>query len=323
MNTDELFSTTSTDISKAIQTSVACSDMLPAWIDDQKAQGYRHSFCLAIFYDGDSDNNIFNPREPDTDLLIEQIYYAMDTYAARHSDIHILSRPIDDRHPAVEIDFCTEFSVRRPEQFINFVTTICNLYDEYLEKNTEFLGEWGERDFYSEKLFLERDEPFFTAAILLTTLRYGFTRYTRNDDIIKIRLKDTALEHFRDIFQELYMGSMDTLKSFPCGVTARDMAFEIIDLSRRLYRARMFDGFYDDINLRRLTHFVFDWVTAYLADWRLLDGTVSLDEEPPRRVRHAAVNKEYLAIGHQYLDKAKYWTEFQLDPPETTFCYQL
>ena len=252
MKTDELFNSTEVDVSKAATPRITHS--LEQWVDYQREAGFKRSFCFAIAYFGDSDNDYDNPRLPDIDLLVSKIEYALDVYTTKHSDVHIEEREWKNGYPDVQLDFCAEFSIRRPYNFLNFITFAEDCYDEYLDKNPEFLGQTMFRDFDNIKM-PKRDEEFYTPQIVLTALRYGFNKYTRTKDIADMRLRKTDYDSYKFLVAEIEDG-------YPRGYEDWKFVAECLTMANTLRMCRMFPKF-DSIDLRRLAHHVFDWTWKY------------------------------------------------------------
>lgn len=315
MKVDDLYNTSSVDVRvlaqdvpKTIEEQIADSEPITEWIERQKADGYRRSYGLFIGYFGDSESGKDEPRLPPIELMIEQLNYALEIYSERHSDVHLNLSEWKLGYPNIEIDFCVEFSSRRPLKFLNFLTVFHALFDEFMENEPEFLSQTYFRDF-SRSNKPKRDEKFYTAEIFLTTMRYGYCQYCRTLDIMKERLKDSGLDACRNIFIEFDNGVYESASDFPANATSYQFESDVVNLSIRLSQGGFLKGpFVYDIDLRILTHAVADFMWKYL-----LRQLVAKDER-------SKVNSKYLASVHKKLDKEKYetWTDLESLIPEFT-----
>ena len=316
MKTDELYNTSSVDVrvlaqdvSKTIEEQMADSEPITEWIERQKADGYRRSYGLFISYFGDSQSGKDEPRLPPIELMVEQLNYALEIYSERHSDVHLTLREWKAGYPNIEIDFCVEFSSRRPLKFLNFLTVFHALFDEFMENELEFLGQTYFRDF-SKPNKPERDEKFYTAEIFLTTMRYGYCQYCRTLDIMKDRLKGSGLDACRKIFAELDKNVYENIEDFPAYATSREFESDVVNLSIKLSRGCFLKGpfvSFDDIDLRILTHAVANFMWKHL-----LRQLVMKDER-------SEVSNKYLTIVHSKLDCERYEVCVNLDSPISDF----
>ena len=308
MKIDDLFNKTNVDVSTNIQNPIVCNDMLNGWTVEQMSKGFKRSVSLAVSYFGDSENKLDNPRMPFIDDMVAQIVYAMDVYSTRHSDIHILHREWRSGYPDVQIDFCVEFLIRRPSNFLNFMTVVNKILDDYMENNLEFIGQSQFRDLNNVEM-PDRNEYFYTAAIFLTTLRFGCSPFCRTPNILRSRFKNTNLNACDTLLYEMLQHEKDNIETFSKIIKTESFVDDVIDLSRRLYKSDMFNV-RDDIGLRLLTHSVADFTWKYIS-MRLLHTTDTQAKEI----------RKYIEKVHKRLDEIKYITEVTLDPYNIDFHY--
>ena len=286
MKIDDLYNKTSVDIS-VLKSDMNVSDCpIEQWISYQREAGFKQSFCLGIAYYGDLEHEN-NPHYPDIDLLVEQIAYALDVYTEKHSDVHIEHREWREGYPDTQIDFCAEFSIKRSEDFLNFVTFVEERYSDFMDNNDEFLGQSMFREF-SDYEKPDRNEPFYSVQFILTTIKHGFTKYTRTENIFKMRTKKkngTKLKSFEVMLRELV--DKRSIMHTAFGITK-----DLVYVAEHLYRCNMFDKHFCSIDIIVLAHQLLDWI------WKYKSKYIGIPYRP-----YGESEQKFLKTVHERIDK--------------------